>query len=169
MYQVNVPRAAFRPSAIFLAIVALFATAGVMLWMGFGHSGINVFLFVVAGWLVSLCLHEYAHALTAYRGGDHGVAGRGYLTLNPLKYAHPLLSIVLPTTRALEPFAITNPNSLLVTTLGLATVSLSALNPIRAVDASLTKIPAPGWFWNVLLVSTANASSSTTTPLPALF
>lgn len=96
MYQVNTPRAAFRPSAIFLAIVALFATAGVMLWMGFGHSGVNVFLFVVAGWLVSLCLHEYAHALTAYRGGDHGVAGRGYLTLNPLKYSHVLLSVILP-------------------------------------------------------------------------
>jgi Zn-dependent protease len=96
MYQVNTPRAAFRPSAIFVAIVALFATTGVMLWMGFGHGGVNVFLFVVAGWLVSLCLHEYAHALTAYRGGDHGVAGRGYLTLNPLKYSHVLLSVILP-------------------------------------------------------------------------
>jgi Zn-dependent protease len=96
MYQVNTPRAAFRPSAIFLAIAALFVTAGIMLWEGFGHSGVNVFLFVVAGWLVSLCLHEYAHALTAYRGGDSGVAGRGYLTLNPLKYSHVLLSVILP-------------------------------------------------------------------------
>jgi Zn-dependent protease len=97
MYEVSrAPRSAFRPSAIFLAIVALFVTAGVMLWQGFGHSGVNVFLFVVAGWLVSLCLHEYAHALTAFRGGDHGVAGRGYLTLNPLKYSHVLLSVILP-------------------------------------------------------------------------
>ena len=53
-------------------------------------------LFVVAGWLVSLSLHEYAHALVAYRAGDRGVAERGYLTLNPLKYTHPVLSIVLP-------------------------------------------------------------------------
>ena len=45
---------------------------------------------------MSLCLHEYAHALVAYRAGDRGVADRGYLTLNPLKYTHPLLSIVLP-------------------------------------------------------------------------
>ena len=96
MYQVSTPRSAFRPSPIFVGIVALFVTAGVLLWQGFGHSGVNAFLFVVAGWLVSLCLHEYAHALTAYRGGDRGVAGRGYLTLNPLKYSHVLLSVILP-------------------------------------------------------------------------
>jgi Zn-dependent protease len=94
--SVGKPRGAFRPSVIFLAIVALFLVAGAMLWQGVGHSGINAFLFVVAGWLVSLCLHEYAHALTAYRGGDRGVAGRGYLTLNPLKYSHVLLSVILP-------------------------------------------------------------------------
>jgi Zn-dependent protease len=89
-------RAAFRPSAIFLALVALFVTSGVMAWNGFGNVRFDVFLFVISGWLVSLCLHEYAHALVAYRAGDLGVADRGYLTLNPLKYSHPLLSIVLP-------------------------------------------------------------------------
>jgi Zn-dependent protease len=93
---VGVPRGAFRPSAVFLALVALFATGGVMAWTGFGNVGVDVFLFVVAGWLVSLCVHEYAHALVAYRAGDVSVAARGYLTLNPLKYSHPLLSIVLP-------------------------------------------------------------------------
>jgi Zn-dependent protease len=93
---VGVPRGAFRPSAIFLALVALFVTAGVLAWNGSGNAGVNVFLFVTAGWLLSLCLHEYAHALTAYRGGDASVAARGYLTLNPLKYSHPVLSIVLP-------------------------------------------------------------------------
>jgi Zn-dependent protease len=93
---VGVPKGAFRPSGIFLCLVALFVTAGVMSWRGFGDAGLNVFLFVAAGWLISLCLHEYAHALIAYRGGDVAVASRGYLTLNPLKYSHPLLSIVLP-------------------------------------------------------------------------
>jgi Zn-dependent protease len=93
---VGVPRGAFRPSAIFLALVALFVTAGVLAWIGWGDPGFNIFLFVTAGWLLSLCVHEYAHALTAYRGGDASVAARGYLTLNPLKYSHPLLSIVLP-------------------------------------------------------------------------
>ena len=51
---------------------------------------------MVSGWLVSLCLHEYAHARTALHGGDITVGAKGYLTLNPLKYTHALLSIVLP-------------------------------------------------------------------------
>jgi Zn-dependent protease len=93
---VGAPRGAFRPSVIFLCLVALFAATGVMLWVGFGSVGLNVFLFVLAGWLVSLCLHEYAHALVAFRGGDRSVAHKGYLTLNPLLYSHPLLSIALP-------------------------------------------------------------------------
>jgi Zn-dependent protease len=93
---VRVTREAFRPSAIFLCLVALLATSGWMAWTGYGNPRFNVFLFVVSGWLVSLCLHEYAHALVAYWGGDLGVAERGYLRLNPLKYSHPLLSIVFP-------------------------------------------------------------------------
>ena len=32
--------------------------------------------------------------LYAYHSGDRAVADRGYLTLNPLKYTHPVLSIV---------------------------------------------------------------------------
>jgi Zn-dependent protease len=89
-------REAFRPSVIFLCLVALFAVSGAMAFLHFGTVRLNVFLFVVSGWIVSLCLHEYAHALLAYRAGDLGVAERGYLTLNPLKYTHPVLSIVLP-------------------------------------------------------------------------
>ncbi|KIR60790.1 MULTISPECIES: site-2 protease family protein [Micromonospora] len=92
----GVPRAAFRPSPVFLALVALFAASGVMAWNRFGNVRVDVFLFVVSGWLVSLCLHEYAHAVVAYRAGDRDIAHRGYLTLNPFKYTHPLLSIVLP-------------------------------------------------------------------------
>ncbi len=55
-----------------------------------------MFIFVIAGWVVSLCLHEFGHAYTAWRYGDHDVAIRGYLTLNPLKYTSPLLSLALP-------------------------------------------------------------------------
>jgi Zn-dependent protease len=90
------PRGTFRPSGIFLGLVAVFVTAGVMAWVDFGAAQLDVLLFVVAGWLVSLCLHEYGHALTAYRSGDRGVAERGYLTLNPLRYSHVLLSIIFP-------------------------------------------------------------------------
>ncbi|MBQ1072896.1 site-2 protease family protein [Micromonospora sp. C31] len=92
----GVPRAALRPSPVFLALVALFVASGVLTWNGFGNVRLDVFLFVVSGWLVSLCLHEYAHAVVAFRAGDRSVAHRGYLTLNPLKYSHPLLSIALP-------------------------------------------------------------------------
>ena len=89
-----------RPSPVFLAIVALTAAGGVLAWMAaaavhpLAYAG--VFIFVIAGWLVSLCLHEFGHAFTAWRFGDHDVAVRGYLTLNPLKYSHPLLSLGLP-------------------------------------------------------------------------
>ncbi len=55
-----------------------------------------VFLSVTLGWIISLSLHEWAHAYTAYRFGDRSVAQMGYLSLNPLKYTHPVLSIVLP-------------------------------------------------------------------------
>ena len=52
--------------------------------------------FVVFGWVFSLCLHEFAHAATAYIGGDHSESTRSYLSFNPLKYLHPVFSIVLP-------------------------------------------------------------------------
>jgi len=54
------------------------------------------FTIVFFGWIFSLCLHEFSHALVAYYGGDHTVREKGYLTFNPLKYTHPLFSIVLP-------------------------------------------------------------------------
>jgi Zn-dependent protease len=90
------PRNAFVPSPVFIGIVAIFAVAGAMAWTGFGNAGVDVFLFVVSGWIVSLCLHEYGHAVAGYFSGDRSVADRGYLRLNPLKYTNPLLSIVLP-------------------------------------------------------------------------
>lgn len=54
------------------------------------------FTIVFFGWIFSLCLHEFSHALVAYIGGDTTVREKGYLTFNPLKYTHPLFSIVLP-------------------------------------------------------------------------
>jgi Zn-dependent protease len=92
----GVSRAQFRPSPIFLALTALFVASGWAAWADVVNPHLSVFLFVVAGWLVSLCLHEYAHAIVAFNGGDRMVADRGYLTLNPLKYTHPFLSFVIP-------------------------------------------------------------------------
>jgi Zn-dependent protease len=54
------------------------------------------FVIVLIGWIFSLTLHEFAHAIVAYQGGDWTVREKGYLTFNPLKYTDPLMSIVLP-------------------------------------------------------------------------
>ncbi|MGW2031880.1 site-2 protease family protein [Streptomyces sp. NPDC001356] len=84
-------------SPVFVGILAVTAVTGWATWSGFAaQPGVAVFLFVTAAWIVSLCLHEYAHARTALHSGDITVGAKGYLTLNPLKYTHALLSIVLP-------------------------------------------------------------------------
>jgi Zn-dependent protease len=86
-----------RISPVFLGILAVMAVTGWAVWTGFAaNTGLAIFLFVTAAWIVSLCLHEYAHARTALHGGDITIGAKGYLTLNPLKYTHALLSIVLP-------------------------------------------------------------------------
>ncbi|MEO8815692.1 MAG: site-2 protease family protein [Mycobacterium sp.] len=89
-----------RPSPVFLGLVALTSLGGALAWREGAQTRplayVGVFLLVVAGWVVSLCLHEFGHAFTAWRFGDRGVEARGYLTLNPLRYSHPLLSLGLP-------------------------------------------------------------------------
>ncbi|MBP8974034.1 MAG: hypothetical protein KBH93_09170 [Anaerolineae bacterium] len=59
-------------------------------------SSLFTFIFVLVGWVFSVTLHEFAHALIAYWGGDYTVKDKGYLSFNPLKYTHPMLSIGLP-------------------------------------------------------------------------
>jgi Zn-dependent protease len=89
-----------RPSPIFLALVSGFIA--VCVWAALvevedsSRDQFPVFAIVLLGWVVSLCLHEYAHALVAYRSGDRSVAGRGYLTLDPRKYTSVGLSLVFP-------------------------------------------------------------------------
>ena len=87
------------PSPVFLAVLGAAVGGGLIAWNAEPDSvtaRIGVVLLVVFSWIVSVCLHEFAHAYTAWRAGDHDVAIRGYLTLNPLRYSHPLLSIGLP-------------------------------------------------------------------------
>lgn len=90
---------AVRPSPVFLGVVGIAVLGGVVAWnaQGVGAAAYGgVFVLVIGGWVVSLCLHEFGHAATAWKFGDHDTAARGYLTLNPLKYTVPGLSIVLP-------------------------------------------------------------------------
>ena len=51
---------------------------------------------VLVGWIISVILHEFAHGVVAYWGGDYTIRERGGLTLNPLQYIDPLFSIILP-------------------------------------------------------------------------
>ena len=86
-----------RISPVFWVLLAVLGTSGWAVWSGYGGDpGVGVFLFVISGWMVSLCLHEYGHARTALHGGDTTIGAKGYLTLNPLKYTNVLFSFVLP-------------------------------------------------------------------------
>ena len=89
-----------RPSPIFLAILGVAVLGGgLAYWVGddvgpLAYAG--VFILVIAGWVVSLCLHEFGHAFTAWRFGDRDIALRGYLDLDPRRYVSPVWSIVVP-------------------------------------------------------------------------
>jgi Zn-dependent protease len=54
------------------------------------------FFIVTVLWIFSVCLHEFGHAIVAYYGGDTSVREKGYLTFNPLKYTHPVYSLLMP-------------------------------------------------------------------------
>jgi len=54
------------------------------------------FIVVTVLWVFSVCLHEFGHALVAYYGGDYTVKDKGYLTLNPIHYTHPVYSLLMP-------------------------------------------------------------------------
>ena len=84
------------PSVNFLLVCLIFAGTGALLWHDMIRGTGAVIVFVVSGSIVSLCLHEFGHAITAYKGGDWTVAQTGYLDLDPLKYTDPLLSLALP-------------------------------------------------------------------------
>jgi Zn-dependent protease len=64
-----------------------------------GHNPIGtigIVLLVLGGWALSLTLHEFGHAFTAFRGGDKSVVGKGYLTMDIRHYTDPVFSLVLP-------------------------------------------------------------------------
>jgi Zn-dependent protease len=91
---------------VFLAILAVAIGGGFLVAFGqdetysIGDPGgavqAGTFFLVLAGWGVSLCLHEFGHAIVAYRGGDREVYFKGYLTLDPRRYTDPVFSLVLP-------------------------------------------------------------------------
>ena len=90
------PQVRRGPSPIFLGLVVGAVASGWALWSGVGPSAVMAFVFVLFFWIISLSLHEFAHAIVAYRNGDVSVVYRGYLTLDPLRYTHVMYSLVLP-------------------------------------------------------------------------
>ncbi len=94
-------KGAIQPSPIFIALLFLLGLSAVKIldpnFLGISvPTRVTVFVFVISAWIVSLIAHEFGHAIVAWRGGDLSVAPKGYLTLNPFKYTHPLTSIIIP-------------------------------------------------------------------------
>ncbi len=83
-------------SPVFLVILGVTIGSAVLLGLNLIPASLGVFLFVLSGWVASVCLHEYGHALVAYLLGDDTITEKGYLTLNPVLYAHGFLSVILP-------------------------------------------------------------------------
>ena len=83
-------------SPVFWGLLTLTVLSGLAVFHRWFRPELAVFLFIILGWIVSVSLHEFGHALVAYMGGDHGVIRRGYLSLNPLKYTNSFMSIVIP-------------------------------------------------------------------------
>src|ERR1700741_2320636 len=83
-------------SASFLALLAVVLGLAVLMVARPDLSRWTVFPFVLAGWVVSLCLHEFGHALAAFLCGDRSVRDKGYLTLDPLRYTDLQFSIFWP-------------------------------------------------------------------------
>jgi Zn-dependent protease len=61
-------------------------------------QSIHGFLLLAPVFIVSLTLHELAHALVAYRLGDRTAKEMGRLTLNPIAHMDPLGSLILVVT-----------------------------------------------------------------------
>jgi Zn-dependent protease len=83
-------------SSTFLALIAAFLFCAVWMLYRPEHARALVFPFVFIGFVISLCVHEFGHAIVAYHCGDRTVRDKGYLTLDPLRYTDPVYSIIFP-------------------------------------------------------------------------
>ena len=58
-------------------------------------SSILEFIFFIAALIIAISVHEFAHALAAYKLGDPTAKYHGRLTLNPLAHLDPLGTIMM--------------------------------------------------------------------------
>ncbi len=82
---------------IVAGFLLVFGFFGWILWQNQpGTTILGTVGFVLVGWVFSLCLHEFGHAVTSVLGGDTSPSTVRYLSFNPLHYVNPLMSIILP-------------------------------------------------------------------------
>ena len=95
----------FLPSPVFLLVLGLAGFAGWLSWthveLDWAEEGTSVTplippLLILFGWIVSVAVHEFAHALAAYLAGDRSLRGSAYLRLNPFAYRETFGGLVLP-------------------------------------------------------------------------
>ncbi|RKS05521.1 Zn-dependent protease [Nocardiopsis sp. Huas11] len=95
----------FLPSPVFVLLLGLAGFAGWLSWraveMDWVAEGTAVTplippLFILLGWIVSVAVHEFAHALAAHLAGDRSLRGGGYLRFNPFAYREAFAGLVLP-------------------------------------------------------------------------
>lgn len=53
-------------------------------------------IIVLVPMILSLSVHEFAHAWSAYKLGDHTAKSQGRLTLNPIAHIDPIGTLLLP-------------------------------------------------------------------------
>jgi Zn-dependent protease len=87
---------ALTVSITFLGLIAALLGVAMLMELLPAYGRYLIFPFVLIGWLISLCLHEFGHAIVAYRSGDRSVLANGYLTLDPLRYTDLQFSIIWP-------------------------------------------------------------------------
>lgn len=85
-----------RISGNALVLLAVWVASGVALAAMEDPPGVVTFVFVFAGWIASVAVHEFCHAFVAFKGGDTTVRDKGYLTFNPLAYGHAATSLIIP-------------------------------------------------------------------------
>ena len=87
-------RPPISPNALIL--LAAWIASGVGLVTAPLAAGVFTFVFVILGWVLAVVAHEFGHAFIAHKAGDPTIAEKGYLSLDPLKYADLGVSIVIP-------------------------------------------------------------------------
>lgn len=91
-----IPHNNFQISPVFLFLIGLCSLSAYLLYSTETPAEIWTFIYIISGWVISLSLHEFGHAYTAFKFGDYSIAEKGYLTLNPVKYTNIFLSIIVP-------------------------------------------------------------------------